>query len=727
MKEIFIKLWQFVTKYRKRLIYWIFAFFVGQICFFGLWWIWISNGVYAVEWDSATQNAEFEKKATKWKDEVSFFRKVIYTCLYPILLVVWKLVDNSFVYWEVFGFDAVLWNLWNVVRNMANFALWFIFIFYVFKYLIWKNKSSDRKWLIMKSLIAGIWIQASWFLMAVLIDLSTIMTYGIWWLPISTLGDDSQNLYANPYVTKTVISVDMNEDPIKVYMSDFSGTNYISECATFNFKSSWGELLLLAPKYIYYKQWTSYLPTTKEKMCHFDGQVYHFSDYVDGISWPSCTWQEGCINDQNTYEAWITKVKNTLDGELDKIKDYIVWWKLLQIWDAHATGWVVWNAFSWIHYDDKNIGLDVNNEVIWGEWGLKRLQETLDGSYVWVFSSLYVSLLDAWYNMRLTNSWDSSLYAGLLDGVMSFLHMLAIGIPLLAMVIVFIMRIGILWMAIALSPLIVLLEAFGLFDSDNLKSIKILDYLKLKNLIWIIFSPVVICFAISVSTVLVRIINNMNWQGVDIADTRGIMWWLIELELGGFFINLWKLIWAAIWVAITWFLVWAAVQSSKLWESWIVKSLKELATSAIWSAPIVPVPVKWENWKLKMDFVWASAATQILPGIKNNLENKLREEDREAVEAIIDPEKAKQKAEAKKFSTYKTQLLSADGKDWMTKSYNWLTFNALSEENKKAVIDDINHIQEKEKREKFKGGNIKIGNVDYEWDETDSQYKTTWK
>jgi hypothetical protein len=75
------------------------------------------------------------------------------------------------------------------------------------------------------------------------------------------------------------------------------------------------------------------------------------------------------------------------------------------------------------------------------------------------------------------------LYAGLLDGVMSFLHMLAIGIPLLAMVIVFIMRIGILWMAIALSPLIVLLEAFGLFDSDNLKSIKILDYLKLKNLI----------------------------------------------------------------------------------------------------------------------------------------------------------------------------------------------------------------------------------------------------
>ena len=90
--------------------------------------------------------------------------------------------------------------------------------------------------------------------------------------------------------------------------------------------------------------------------------------------------------------------------------------------------------------------------------------------------------------------------------------MVAIAIPLIAMVVVFIMRIGVLRMGISLSPLIVLLTAFELDKKIEDKSI--LSYIKLKNLIPIIFSPVVICFAISMSTVLVKIINNMNKETV---------------------------------------------------------------------------------------------------------------------------------------------------------------------------------------------------------------------
>jgi hypothetical protein len=33
------------------------------------------------------------------------------------------LVNNSMVYAEVFSFDVVLWQFWNVVRNLANYAL----------------------------------------------------------------------------------------------------------------------------------------------------------------------------------------------------------------------------------------------------------------------------------------------------------------------------------------------------------------------------------------------------------------------------------------------------------------------------------------------------------------------------------------------------------------------------------------------------------------------------
>jgi hypothetical protein len=44
--------------------------------------------------------------------------------------------------------------------------------------------------------------------------------------------------------------------------------------------------------------------------------------------------------------------------------------------------------------------------------------------------------------------------------------------------------------------------------------VEILKYLSVKNLIGIIFSPAIICFAVSISTVLVRIIGTVNVQDV---------------------------------------------------------------------------------------------------------------------------------------------------------------------------------------------------------------------
>jgi hypothetical protein len=81
------------------------------------------------------------------------------------------------------------------------------------------------------------------------------------------------------------------------------------------------------------------------------------------------------------------------------------------------------------------------------------------------------------------------------------------------MVVVFFMRIGVIWMAIILSPVIILLRAFK-FEDKVSKEVDILKYLSVKNLIGIIFSPAIICFAVSISTVLVRIISTVNAQDV---------------------------------------------------------------------------------------------------------------------------------------------------------------------------------------------------------------------
>ena len=128
MKKVFIQLWHWILKNKKELIYGVLALFVSQICFFGIWWIGVGSEVFAQNNDNATQSLSFEQQATEWYWLMSFAQKLVYVLIYPVLIVAGKLIDNSLVYWEVFWFDAILWKLWVIVRNLANFGLWFIFI-----------------------------------------------------------------------------------------------------------------------------------------------------------------------------------------------------------------------------------------------------------------------------------------------------------------------------------------------------------------------------------------------------------------------------------------------------------------------------------------------------------------------------------------------------------------------------------------------------------------------
>jgi hypothetical protein len=52
---------------------------------------------------------------------------------------------------------------------------------------------------------------------------------------------------------------------------------------------------------------------------------------------------------------------------------------------------------------------------------------------------------------------------------------------------------------------VILLKAFDL--EKNVFKDKPLEYLKIENLIPIIFAPAIICFAVSISTVLVTIVS----------------------------------------------------------------------------------------------------------------------------------------------------------------------------------------------------------------------------
>ncbi len=109
----------------------------------------------------------------------------------------WEFLTNKRVYGEVLWLDTILWKWRNIMKNMANFWLWFYFVYLILKELIgnmtgWLAGSSTTKTIkdqILWILIAWIWIQASRFMTAVVIDISTITLVAAGSLPSQVVSE----------------------------------------------------------------------------------------------------------------------------------------------------------------------------------------------------------------------------------------------------------------------------------------------------------------------------------------------------------------------------------------------------------------------------------------------------------------------------------------------------------------------------------------------------------
>ena len=76
------------------------------------------------------------------------------------------------------------------MKNFANFGLWFYFVYVVLKWLfssdIIKNLKNNLLWI----LIAWVWIQASWFFTAVVLDVSSVAMAAVWSFPSMIISQD---------------------------------------------------------------------------------------------------------------------------------------------------------------------------------------------------------------------------------------------------------------------------------------------------------------------------------------------------------------------------------------------------------------------------------------------------------------------------------------------------------------------------------------------------------
>ena len=154
-------------------------------------------------------------------DLIRMVSHIVYVFIRPCLVIAGIALDNSLVYGSFLHLDAALWNIWNIMKNFANFALWLLFVFSIVVNLFkWSTAKSDpiknAKNTVTATLVAWVLVQMSWFLVAVLIDLSTILIYFVWWLPLSMVWTYNEEVADVPIMK---MNVELTENESFYYYS----------------------------------------------------------------------------------------------------------------------------------------------------------------------------------------------------------------------------------------------------------------------------------------------------------------------------------------------------------------------------------------------------------------------------------------------------------------------------------------------------------------------------
>ncbi len=171
----------------KRIIIYSLAAIMILVCFYKIsvtnFNVLSSDRVYAAQAGSGTnwwQSWWWYKNAAEFVDSVI---KILSWAWVVPAMVAGKLMNNDFVYGSLFHLDTYLWKMWNMMRSFANYTLAFLFIVAILKTFFKWEPMSVVKDLMPKILFSAVLIQASWFLLWAMIDLSTVLTAAVAAIP----------------------------------------------------------------------------------------------------------------------------------------------------------------------------------------------------------------------------------------------------------------------------------------------------------------------------------------------------------------------------------------------------------------------------------------------------------------------------------------------------------------------------------------------------------------
>lgn len=725
------------------------------------------NEVHAAE-TTVTQEQMQKNELASMDTFMDALSKIAFTMLWPLVALAWLAMDNTLIYWSFMDLDISLWNVWQIVRSFANYTLWFLFLFWI---LYWNFtgetwiKNIKLPDLLKKILLASVLIQASWFIMMVLIDLSTILTYSIWWLPMSIIREDStfsgddyrmfkMNVDLNLWNYNWELENNWDTSEALVYYWHITWENYVAPCSTAHAKF-WDneEQSFIIGRSFESFSWHSMLPW----LCMYYWSLIAFNDFY-------------VKKDDETYKNTLTAFKNVIEPEQGNTNESNVN-ELVNAWIIYPlTSWKV-PYYSWnINATPVTLKLQNGDMMVWGtvpghkceriwivssqkvnnQWECLYNETDItvwnilkkSSSMTWPFTALYSSM-SVYSHLQTDNLW---LWQKFIVTFVNLCFSVMLVLPLLALVIVLFARVWLLWIAIALSPFLVLATVF----KDVIKlpeSLK--DYINFGELIKLLLAPVLISFAVWMSLIFMKTlqwaiwtwadwnVNSVSWTGF-FDNLSKITWmevswseidflWFIKIKLDSTLLNISWLLTMMFGLWITWFLLFWAIKQTKIWGK-IWTTLQNLWETALKTTPIIPVGQHGLSWK------WLTDAPD---QIYNDLTSGMESRDAKKLQSLFDLWKTDYSKQVTSFydnnanfeTTFWNSYSDTSGMlnkiDALTKDERWTSRSADIWLAYHSALENAGTVKNLEKI---------VSNMNSKWENdgiknalTDKKYKVGWK
>ena len=653
-------------RFRKILLFWLIIFW--------LFLVFSPNVVYAESMDSLLYNEMYARQISQFIEMISH---VVYVFIWPFLTIAGAALDNSLIYGKFLHLDAALWSIRNIMKNIANFTLCFLFIFAIVKNLFagafwWKvDPMKNAVDTIKSTLLAWVLVQMSWFLVSILIDLSTVLIYSVWWVPLSYLWLYSHDTAVMPVLE---LNVEMDES------SSFSYYSYwwknFAPCFLVN---KWGDVRTFDNATLHFEDWKhawEYIAWRKRLYmtdgaefepgyCTLNGRLYSYNE----SSWLSClsSWgsSDVCYEESGStvsiknehYFSTLRTYLNNLTWE--NLENQINSCFLISAYGIDYT-WSDWSECERLCSDFWELSYTgdyfSNNDWL-------KLENVIDKSkwFVWPFITMYSSILN--YQDLVIDPGNNTTMWNLFGFILNTFFALVLFIPIAILAVLLIIRVWYLWIVVALSPILVLVYCFWKSDGP-LKTLKedVFKKFGLKEVMMQIFSPVIVVFAVSLCIVFLSTIYKtkplyedasdvLSWFWIEpvwwtnSSNTGGstglnciMSWWLARIQTNkSSYSILWLVtvkldaqnynhdkdifVWSLMMLLSTWivrfFMKFAIWMMGDRWKN-LMKSAEEFITSI----PIIPLPGwHWAVWINRLKKLWP---TEILNRVTS--ENSIQSE-----------------------------------------------------------------------------------------------------